>query len=106
MYNISVRIKNYGYIQILFNEKNIHIEDSYRIKDERDMKTILWIVRNASSNRGIFYTRNSKSWLREWKAHNILYKMGIFKKRTISVDLDENESWFRRVGYFFLSLFY
>ena len=105
MYNISIKIKNYGYIQILFNEKNIHIEDSYRIKDERDMKTILWIVQNASFNRGISYLRKRASWIREWKAHNLLYKLGIQKERTRSVDLNENESIYRRIGYFFLSLF-
>lgn len=92
-------------ISISFNKLNIHIVDSYRVKKAKEMKEILHIVHCASLNRGIFYARNEKSWIREWKAHNLLYKLGICKTRTQSVDLNENESKLRKIGYFFLSLF-
>lgn len=47
--------------------------------------------------------RNVKSYIREWKAHNILFAMGLFRKRTIDTDLSIKESWLRRVGYYIIS---
>lgn len=44
--------------------------------------------------------------MNEWRAHNLLYSMGIEKERTRSVDLSINESWYKKIGYFILSLFY
>jgi hypothetical protein len=92
-------------IQVEYNSNNIHIFNSYKIKRKRDMKRILMLIRYASFNRGIFYSRKEKSWIREWKAHNVLYKLGIKKVSTRHTDLNENESIFRRFGYFILSLF-
>lgn len=104
MYNMSVSFEN-NLIQIQYNSHNIHIIDSYKIKRKRDMKHILSIVRHASLNRGIFYLRKENSWIREWKAHNILYKLGLFKSHTKDTDLDEKENKKRRFCYFILSLF-
>mgnify|MGYP003296888632 CR=1 FL=1 len=105
MYQLSHFHKN-TYLHISFDELNIHIEDSYQVKTKKEMEAILWIVEGASFNRGISYARKRASWIREWKAHNLLYKLGLFKSRTKSVDLNENESWFKRLGYFILSIFY
>ena len=104
MYTISIPFEG-NLIQAEYNSRNIHIFNSYKVKRKRDMKRILMLIRCASFNRGIFYSRKEKSWIREWKAHNILYKLGIKKERTESVDLNENESILRRFGYFILSLF-
>ena len=104
MYTISIPFEG-NLIQAEYNSSNIHIFNSYKIKRKRDMKRILMLIKCASFNRGIFYSRKEKSWIREWKAHNILYKLGIKKERTSSVDLNENESILRRFGYFILSLF-
>ena len=104
MHKLSYFHKN-TYLHISFDELNIHIEDSYQVKTKKEMEEILWIVKGASFNRGISYLRKRASWIREWKAHNLLYKLGIQKERTRSVDLNENESIYRRIGYFFLSLF-
>ena len=105
MYTISIPFEG-KLIQAEYNNSNIHIFDSYKIKRKRDMKRILMLIRCASFNRGIFYSRNEKSWIREWKAHNILYKLGIKKASTQHTDLSENESVLRKFGYFILSLFY
>lgn len=105
MYNLAFMYEGKS-ISVKYNSRNIHIFDSHKIKRKRDMKGILKIVQYASFNRGIFYTRKMSSWIREWKAHNILYKLGIHKERTNSVDLNEKESVLRKIGYFILSLFY
>ena len=49
------------------------------------------------------YTRTKESLIREWKAHNVLYRWGYEKERTGSVDFSQYESRGRRVAYFFLS---
>ena len=102
MYNISLPFEN-SYIHIQFNSKNIHIIDSFRVKRKRDMEKLLSQVEYASFNRGIFYSRNLKSWIQEWKAHNVLYNLGIIKKK--NTNLNEKISTFNKVKYFILSLF-
>ena len=102
MCNISMSYEN-SFIHIQFNSNNIHISDSFRVVRERDMKRILMHIRSASLNRGIFYSRNTKSWIREWKAHNVMYKLGV--KRAKDVNLNEKQNFFKKIGYFILSLF-
>lgn len=105
MYNMSFTYEN-NLIRVQYSNSNIHIFDSYKIKRKQDMERILSIIQCASFNRGIFYTRRMNSWVREWKAHNVLYKLGIKKERAKGVNLNENESILRKFGYFILSLFY
>ena len=52
-----------------------------------------------------FGKRNNYSLLIEWKAHNILYKKGLFKKRTRDTGLDPKESCIRRIFYRFVCFF-
>ena len=104
MYIISIPFEG-NLIQVEYNNSNIHIFNSYKIKRKRDMKRILMLIRCASFNRGIFYSQKEKSWIRKWKAHNILYKLGIKKVSTQHTNLYENESKLRKFGYFILSLF-
>ena len=104
MYTISFPLSG-NLIQAEYNGHSISIFNSYKIKRKRDMKFILTLIECASFNRGIFYSRSQNSWIREWKAHNVLYKLGIQRKRTGSVDLNEDETILRKFGYFILSLF-
>ena len=102
MYQINLPF-NGSHILIQYNKLNIHIVDSFRVKTKRDMSSILDVVFCAACNRGIFYTRKLDSLVREWKAHNVLYNFGYKRERTGSVDLNENESLSKKIGYFFLS---
>lgn len=100
---------------ICYNEHNInvgiywentHIEDSYRIKSKKDMRNVLELIRLQTDGRGLAINRLSlRRQVREWRAHNLLYALGIARKRTKDVDLNY-ESWWRRVCYFVLSLMY
>jgi len=49
--------------------------------------------------------RGWRSLSREWKAHNLLYKICYQRERTCTVDFDV-EPWYRRLGYFFLAGIY
>lgn len=105
MYNISLPLNNKR-VYVQFDRNSIHIANSFSITKSSEMKRILGLIGIAAFNRNISYSRSQGSFIREWKAHNILYKFNIKRKSTKSVDLNENENIFRRIGYFILSLFY
>lgn len=51
----------------------------------------------------LVFKRSLKSLTREWRVHNFLYKIGLYKSRTKDVDLDYPQQWYYRLGYFILS---
>lgn len=74
---------------------NLHIEDSYDIDIERIvfLTNILYDIGKLGNKRSV------KSYIKEWYAHNVLYKMHLFRKHTKDVDLNDDESLFRRACY-------
>lgn len=100
--------KAYG-IEVSFSYGDnpcIHIKDSYKVTSGTDMEVALRHIHQSSEyvelqHHG--YNRSFASELREWKGHNILYRFGILRDRTGSVDIDQNEPKWRRVIYALLS---
>lgn len=90
-------------LQITISHKNVNINNSYLIETTREKKEVINYILETASDHGITFKRSIKSWLREWKAHNVLFKLGIKKQQTRSVDLNEDENLFRRIGYFLIS---
>lgn len=93
------------------NSKNLNIcvKNSYKIKYSDDIENLLKMIRNNpdfTEFKIAGYKRTLSSMRREWEAHNLLYKLGIFKARTGSTDLDNNESFIRKAGYAVLSFVY
>lgn len=82
----------------------ITIYDGYKIRGKKLKLQILQELLNTYELIFFEDKRTVKSFLREWQAHNVLYKLGLFKARTRDTDLDNNESRFRRFCYFFLSI--
>lgn len=82
-----------------------HIKDSHRIKKSSDMKAFLREVKEAMPSTFAVNRISEKAQIREWRAHNLLYGLGIEKERTGSVDLDY-EKPSRRICYFILSCLY
>ena len=101
-----ILIHNDRAIEYSFDKKNIHIKDSHLITNKEDMCAILGEIRLISARQGYFYDRNAKSWINEWCAHNRLYKLGIAKTRTGSVDLCETEHWLKRLAYSIFAIGY
>ena len=93
-------------IKYTLSTNNIHIVDSYKIKKKTDMNAIIKLIRAEATKRGFKYKRSNSSWVTEWRAHNYMYERGIEKARTGSVDLNEDESKLRLVGYSTMSLLY
>lgn len=86
----------------------IHIHNSYRVTDRKFIRYALECIHympEYKALQGTGYTRTLKSEYREWRAHNLLFRLGIFKERTGTADIAQNESILRRIGYAILSIF-
>lgn len=101
MYIIDIRHHDESTITVYFNKKSVTIDRSYEITSKECMLDTIRLIREEALRIGISYKRTGTSWLRERRAHNLLYNLGIAKGRTSRTDLDEKESLFRRIGYFF-----
>ena len=86
-------------LKITFDEKNTHIEDSYLIKDIN--LEVGYIIRERYL-RHLPQTRKFNSYVREWKAHNNLYKLGLFKSHTKDVDMEEPIKWYYELIYWII----
>ena len=76
-------------MKISYTEDNTHVEDSYLANDIR------FEVGSIIRERYLQFlpiTRSFESYVREWKGHNRLYKLHLFRKHTKDVDLNENNS--------------
>lgn len=94
-----------GVLYITTTPDNTHIENSYLVKSKNDMRDILNTI-EANSNCGDAVRRiPQNTMVREWRAHNLLYALGVARKRTKDVDLNENP-WYIRMAYAMLSLMY
>lgn len=83
-------------VQIEYNSKNIRIVDSYKINDKSRMNYIL----NCFLDKTNFKSKRTiASWIKEWKAHNRLYKLGLYKSHTKDCDLEECEKLHRLLAY-------
>lgn len=90
------------------NNPCLHIDKSYRVKKSKFIRYLLEYIHSFDEYKklqAVGYNRTLKSEYREWKAHNFLYKLGIFRDRTGSVDIAQNESKWRKFAYAILSIF-
>ena len=89
---------------------DIRVPDSYLVNDKEKIAQAVGLIR---SQAGVWdkmlaagYDRTEKSMCQEWAAHNLLYDIGYKRDHTKDVDMDNAESGWRKMGYWFLSLFY
>ena len=88
-------------VKIRYDEECISIIDSYKIHDKDTMRVTLECFIMETNYESI---RSIESWIREWKAHNRLYKLGLFKSHTKDCDLEENEKLHRLLVYRILGI--
>jgi hypothetical protein len=98
----------YGKYEISYTltKDNVHIVDSYKVYKKADMNAIVKLIRAEATKLGFKYKRSNSSWVTEWRAHNYMYDRGVERARTASVDLNEDESTLRLVGYSLMSACY
>ena len=88
-----------GVVEIEYDAGNVRIVESWRVNNRKAMRCILEYFREKTGYKS---RRSIGSWVREWKAHNRMYRIGWFESHTRDCDLEELESWYRRVVYWFI----
>lgn len=88
-------------VEIQYNSKNVRIMDSYQVRNVKDMIIVLRLFKIKTDYRS---KRSLKSWIKEWKAHNRLYRLGLFRSHTKDCDLEENEKLHRLIVYQILGI--
>lgn len=86
----------------------IHIKNSYLIRSNEDIRMVLEYIHGMDEYKKLQedgYTRTMKSEYREWKVHNLFYRLGILRACTGTTDIAQKESMLRRFGYAILSIF-
>lgn len=81
----------------------IWIENGYEINRKRDMRTLLERTKTIYPECAVF-NRSYFSLMCEWKAHNRLYKLGMWKSHTKDVDLEYPQKWYYKIIYFILGI--
>lgn len=81
------------------------IRNSYLVREEAQMlKGIDRLIDQWPESD--VWIRSNASLLREWKAHNLLYDLHLFREHTKDVDFEYPQKWYTRVAWFVLSQFY
>ncbi len=94
--NKTMKITKILGVNIEYDAGNIRILDSYKVHSAAYMQMILNMFMIKTGFRS---KRTIKSWIKEWKAHNRLYRLGLFKSHTKDCDLEENEKTHRLIAY-------
>lgn len=89
MFDKEIIYKNQK-IEYRCNYEIMTIKDSYKYNNEKEMHEILDII--TKNNDVIPNNRTIEDMMAEWKAHNLLYKWHIFRKRTKDVDFEGDQS--------------
>ena len=70
------------------------------------MREFLEAVRQQSSPEMAVCQRDIESMLREWRSHNLFYRIHVFRHRTKDVDLELKQIWYRELFCRVVSFFY
>ena len=83
-------------MKIRYFKNKTKIYDSYLMTDVK--KQVEDII-NERVDMDYKITRSLKSYIAETKAHNRLYKLGLWKKHTKNCDLEENIKLWKEIVY-------
>lgn len=78
-------------MEITYSENNTHVVDSYKVID---IGLEVGCIMRERYLRKLPVTRTFESYVREWRGHNRLYYLHLFRSHTKDVDLDENMPMF------------
>lgn len=101
---IVVQLPEIGDVHVLIGEENVHIVDSYRVKENVEKEYIIRQVRKVDPE--VWEDRTDESLISEWKAHNALYKRGLWVSHTKDVDLESHQDLFHKIAWFFVNLIF
>lgn len=88
-------------VKIQYDKRTVRIIKSYEVKKKWDM---LYILITFQEQTNFQSKRSLESWIKEWKTHNRLYRLGLFRSHTRDCDLEENEKLHRLIAYQILGI--
>lgn len=88
-------------VKIQYDKRTVRIIKSYEVKKKWDMLYILITFQEQTNYQS---KRSLESWIKEWKTHNRLYRLGLFRSHTRDCDLEENEKLHRLIAYQILGI--
>lgn len=84
----------------------VTIYDSYKIKSKADMRFVLSAIKYQHTCPDWVINRlGEDTMINEWRGHNLLYNLHLFRNHTKDVDINQNP-WYLKVGYWILSKLY
>lgn len=87
-----------------YSKDNTHVTNSYMLTSRNGIKKeVEWII-EARKLREYPVTRSVNSYIREWRGHNRLYKLGLYKSHTKDVDLEERITILGKIKGIFLEV--
>lgn len=90
-------------MKITYTKTCTKIYDSYLLQD-KEIEAIAWKIYAHRYVEYLPQTRTEKSYINEIKAHNRLYKLGLFRSHTKDTDLEEPISKFMEIIFTILSI--
>lgn len=107
--NIKSIVVNYmEKLEYTVTKDNIHIKDSYKIAKKEDMIRFLSKIQAeyiTDHSDYFFFHIPFRCMIQEWRTHNLLYSLHLFRSHTKDVDLNKNK-WYMRLLYNLVSIFY
>lgn len=95
-------------ITIIINYNDIMIYNSKDIKSITEMNKVITHIFNKYNYK--FINNNSNrtkfSLLNEWRTHNLLYDLNLFRNHTKDVNFEYNQNKILAIIYTFFSIFY
>ncbi len=94
--------------KVTIKEDVIHVENSHGLKCQPHMWEVIRQARMNSSRNHDFckvLLRSNMSLINEWRVHNLLYDLHLFRKHTKDVDFTLNK-WYVEVLYAIVSPLY
>lgn len=82
-------------IRCIYGEDGVVIKDSFRILN----CDALDFCQELRDNIPYTYKRTVKSWAKEVIAHNVMYDANLYPLHVIDTDLNDDEKWYRLLGY-------
>lgn len=91
-------------MKIDYRENNTKIYNSYELSNIGISAIVDSIIHVRKNVKRIKVTRTKQSYINEIKAHNRLYKLGLFRNHTRDADLEEPIEKWKEILYAILSI--
>ncbi len=97
-----MKLSDFEYYASTRNNGKIHIADSFKAL-KNDIFDIIKELREKYPNNEVLNNRTDESLRWEWLAHNLLYKLRLFRNRTKDLGLEYPQSkwlqfWYKVIG--------